>query len=91
MGGGRREGGLGRIVGVAGWRDVRGLEYKDRRDIVGSRRVTSAPGCGVCRVVSSLVVSSRDEDRDGLPSLGTRDPKGPVENPLHSGAEDPAP
>ena len=68
-----------------------GLKYDDGGDIVGGRCAACAPSCGVRCVVGSLVVPSRNEHRDGLSSLGARDPKGPIENPLHPGTEYPAP
>ena len=69
---------------------MKGLKHNDGRDVVGSRCAASAACREMRRVVGGLVMSARDEDRDGLPPLGTCHAKGLVENPLHTGAEDPA-
>ena len=68
-----------------------GLKYDDGGDIVSGRCTACTSSSGVCRIVGSLIVASRDEDRDGFAPLGACDPKGPVKDPLYLGAEYPAP
>ena len=78
-------------VGVPGRGNVRGLERNSGGDIVGGRRAAGAVRGGERRVMGGLVVATRDEDRNGLTTLGASFPEGTVEDALNPGAENPPP